>query len=279
MTRISRLIVAERAVITMIVVNSIALAVMAHLEPPGGYRFTQIFDHPPYAIAWWVGYACVVYFLVEMIIKVKSYGFSGYWKSGWNRFDFVVVVVSLPVLFVPFGVNLAEGGVLLTLRLGRLFRLFRVMRFIPNREHLYDGIQRALRASVGVFLAILLLNVILALGATQLFGELDPEHFGNPLLASYSIFQVFTVEGWNEIPQTIVNAAAEHHEHPVLMGVLARLFFAMTVTVGGLLGLALANAVFVDEMMMDNNEDLEKKVDALTDEVRALRELLSKRDA
>jgi voltage-gated sodium channel len=44
------------------------------------------------------------------------------------------------------------------------------------------------------------------------------------------------------------------------------------VLIGGILGLSLANAVFVDEMMMDNTEILERKVDTLTEEVRRLRE-------
>ena len=44
------------------------------------------------------------------------------------------------------------------------------------------------------------------------------------------------------------------------------------VLIGGILGLSLANAVFVDEMMMDNTEVLERKVDTLTDEVRRLRD-------
>lgn len=56
------------------------------------------------------------------------------------------------------------------------------------------------------------------------------------------------------------------------MVVGARIFFVVAVLVGGILGLSLANAVFVDEMMMDNTENLERKVDALTEEVRRLRE-------
>ena len=48
----------------------------------------------------------------------------------------------------------------------------------------------------------------------------------------------------------------------------------IAVIVGGILGLSLANAVFVDEMMMDNTQQLEDKVDRLTDEVRALRQEL-----
>jgi dynactin complex subunit len=33
----------------------------------------------------------------------------------------------------------------------------------------------------------------------------------------------------------------------------------------------LANAVFVDEMMMDNTETLERKIDEMTEEIRRLR--------
>jgi len=56
------------------------------------------------------------------------------------------------------------------------------------------------------------------------------------------------------------------------MVVGARVFFVIAVLVGGILGLSLANAVFVDEMMMDNTDVLERKVDLLTEELRALRD-------
>ena len=36
--------------------------------------------------------------------------------------------------------------------------------------------------------------------------------------------------------------------------------------------MSLANAVFVDEMTIDNNDKLEQKIDALVDEVQRLRE-------
>ncbi|MBW2278695.1 MAG: hypothetical protein JRF63_14485 [Deltaproteobacteria bacterium] len=52
---------------------------------------------------------------------------------------------------------------------------------------------------------------------------------------------------------------------------LARVYFVMAVIIGGIIGLSLANAVFVDEMTMDNTVKLETKVDKLLDEVRALR--------
>jgi voltage-gated sodium channel len=134
-------------------------------------------------------------------------------------------------------------------------------------------VRRALRASIGVFLALLLINLILAVMATLFFRDLDPEHFGDPVSSGYSIFQVFTVEGWNEIAENLERRAEESDaDNAKLLVAGTRFFFVAAVLIGGILGLSLANAVFVDEMMMDNTEVLERKVDTLTEEVRRLRD-------
>ncbi|MEM9697015.1 MAG: ion transporter, partial [Myxococcota bacterium] len=180
----------------------------------------------------------------------------------------VIVVISMPVLFSSI-VDIPDLSALLVLRIGRLFRLFRMMRFVPNQEHLYRGIKRALRASVGVFAALFLVNLILSIGATQLFGRYAPQYFGDPAISSYSLFRVFTIEGWYEIPDAVASASSAY------VGTLARLYFMASVLAGGILGLSLANAVFVDEITMDNNEPLERKVDRLFDELAALRQQLA----
>jgi voltage-gated sodium channel len=256
-------LVSDRLVMAVIVLNASALVLH------------EMADQGSTAERWWfwIDYVCVIFFLVEALAKIGRDGWRDYWSSGWNRFDLTVVVVSLPALLGPF-FDVSQFAVVLILRLGRLFRLFRVLRFIPNLDHLVAGIRRALRASIGVFLALLLINLILAVMATLMFRDLDPEHFGNPVVAGYSVFQVFTVEGWNEIAESLAEKAEKDPSvaSPRLMVVGARIFFVVAVLVGGILGLSLANAVFVDEMMMDNTENLERKVDALTEEVRRLRE-------
>ena len=42
--------------------------------------------------AWfeWIDYGCVVYFVVEVILKLRYFGWRGYFSSKWNRFDFAV---------------------------------------------------------------------------------------------------------------------------------------------------------------------------------------------
>lgn len=253
-------LVSERVVVSAIVLNSLALLVMASTDESSRLE----------AVASRVDIACVAFFLLEVVLKIRQRGPRGYFGNGWDRTDFVLVLLSSPVLLA--GAGYQEFAVVLALRLGRLFRLFRLLRFIPNRDHLVDGVRRSLRAAVGVVLALVLLNFILALGATFLFGKLVPEHFGNPALSSYTMFRVFTIEGWPDLPALVAARAP----HPV-WGVVARLFFGGSVLVGGIMGLSLANAVFVDEMTADNNRALEAKVDALHAELRSLREALATR--
>jgi voltage-gated sodium channel len=270
MKRLEEIIVAERAVIAVIVVNTIALMAMGYTDPETG-----TVDGPSgalyFSIAQTVDQICVVYFILETTLKVRSGGWKRYWSVGWNRFDFIIVVMSAPVLLTSV-LPVRHLSVLLAFRLGRMFRLFRAMRFIPNREHLWLGAQRALKASIGIFLALCIVNVVLSIGATQLFGRIAPEFFGDPATASYTMFRVFSIEGWYEIPDLI----ASRVDHPAL-AVLARLYFVASLMTGGFVLVGLANAVFVDEMTMDNNQGLEDKIDALHEELRALRKQLDAR--
>jgi voltage-gated sodium channel len=255
-------LVSDRLVMAVIILNAAALVLheMAH-------RGT-----PLRTLWFWIDYLCVIFFLVEAILKIRRDGWAEYWGSDWNKFDFIVVIVSLPAVLGPF-FDVSQFAFVLILRLGRLFRLFRVLRFIPNLDHLVTGIRRALRASIGVFLALLLINLILAVMATLLFRDIDPEHFGNPVSAGYSIFQVFTVEGWNDIAEQLEERAeGSGANNTKLLVAGTRAFFVAAVLIGGILGLSLANAVFVDEMMMDNTQVLERKVDALAEEIRCLRD-------
>lgn len=264
MRRVVDWLVSDRVVMAAIIVNAAALVLHEMAKEGSGA-----------ARAWyWIDYACVAFFLVEAVIKIRRAGWSAYRRSGWNRFDLAVVIVSLPALLGPF-LALQEFAFVLVLRLGRLFRLFRVLRFVPDLDHLVLGVRRALRASIGIFLALLLVNLILAVMATLLYRDLDPEHFGDPVAAGYSIFQVFTVEGWNEIAGRLEERAAAEGS-PLSRAFVAgtRLFFVAAVLVGGILGLSLANAVFVDEMLRDNTESLERKMDELAAELRRIREHL-----
>ncbi|MEM8994089.1 MAG: ion transporter [Acidobacteriota bacterium] len=215
-----------------------------------------------------IDYVCVLFFVIEAILKIRRWGWHEYRVSMWNRFDLIITLLCLPVLVEPFAHEAHYPTWLPVFRAGRLFRLFRLLRFIPDADGLARGIGRSLKASVGVFLALALINLIFALAANMIFGDVVPEHFGDPLRSLYSIFQIFTLEGWNEYPSVVAERAGAG------WALGARIFFIAAVLIGGVLGISLANAVFIDEMTLDNTRVLEEKVETLGEEVRQLRLLL-----
>ena len=213
----------------------------------------------------WVDYGCLIFFIIECLAKSQGLrNFHDYWEEKWNRLDFIVVVISLPVLFHPFFQSgFDDLTAILLLRLGRLLRFTRMLKYVPNATNIFQGVGRALKASVGVFLVLLVVNIVFGLGATLLFGDIPQahEHFGNPVRSMYSMFKVFTVEGWYEIPDQMerIGVSAQY-----LLSM--RAYFTVAVLVGGLVGLSIANAVFVDEMMADNTTVVENDVKALREE-------------
>ena len=214
----------------------------------------------------WVDYGCLLYFVAEMAARmVRRGGFGGYWAfSGWNRFDFVIVAVSLPTLFAPLFPSLDHFAVLSA---GRVLRFARLLRFVPDALNLWAGLKRALKASVAVFCVLAMMNLLFALGAMALFGDVAPAYFGDPARAMYTLFKVFTIEGWYEVPEAIAETSARG---AWWVGAV-KAYFVVAVLCGGLLGLSLANAVFVDEMTADNTRRVEALVAELTEEVRGYR--------
>ena len=83
------------------------------------------------------------------------------------------------------------------------------------------------------------------------------------------------MEGWYEIPDEIMERSKEQGNSP-LWGVVARIYFIGSVLAMGIIGISLANAIFIDEMTADNTHAVERKVDALHEEIRALRKELGK---
>ena len=112
-----------------------------------------------------------------------------------------------------------------------------------------------------------LLLVIIGLINCGLYREVAPKYFDTPINAIYSMFRIFTVEGWYEIPDAIVAATSP------MIGRLSRLYFCLLLGVFGLLGMSFINSVFVDAMVEDNNDDLKEQLDRIE---RKLNELEQK---
>ena len=219
--------------------------------------------------------AFIILFIIEAAVKIWAYTPRGYFSDYWNRFDFTIVAVSLPTLIVPF-VDVPNTGFFIILRLFRLVRIARLLRFIPNMQDILSGLGRAMKASIFVLAAMVFLVFVFAIVTCHFYRGIAPEYFGDPLISLYSIFKMFTLEGWYEIPEAIAQKTGKNHTW--LIGV-TRFYFGMIVLLGGIFGMSLANAVFVDEMTMDNTRPLEAKVDELREEIAELKQMIRERQS
>lgn len=204
-------------------------------------------------------------FIVELIVKFKEFGFKNYFQSNWRKFDFILISLSLPTLIAFIGdVDVTSLSYLLVFRILRVFKSFRFLKFIPGINHLVRGVSRALKASIVVLMGFLIYIFIIGLFSFSIFKEVSPEYFRNPLTALYSIFKIFTVEGWYEIPEQITVTLSP------IASFFTYLYFIFVVMSGGIFGLSLVNSIFVDAMVSDNNDELEKKIEILNSKIDTL---------
>ncbi len=204
-------------------------------------------------------------FIVELLIKFREFGFKNYFKSNWNKFDFTLIVLSIPAL-ISFALNIEATNIsfLLVFRVMRVFKSFRFLKFVPGIEHLIKGIQRALKASVIVLIGFIIYIFIVGVFSFYLFKSSAPEYFSNPLTSLYSIFKIFTIEGWYEIPEQITK------EYSSTFAFFTYFYFIFLLLTGGIFGLSLVNSIFVDAMVSDNNDELEQKIDNLDEKITEL---------
>lgn len=207
-----------------------------------------------------------LFFLVEAIVKIHKYGWASYWQDGWNKLDFLIVVLALPSLSNLFLAEKLVGmNVILSFRVLRAFKSFLLFRHIPNISKILNGVRLAFRASLLICVAYIVFLVVFSVLSYALFANDAPQFFGSPLLSMYSIFRLFTIEGWYEMPEAVAASGGD------LRGLIARLYFAVLLFAGGIVGMSLVNSIFVDAMVSDNNDDVLEKLDNIEKELQQIK--------
>jgi voltage-gated sodium channel len=139
--------------------------------------------------------AFLLLFTVEILIRILAYGRRpwAYFRSGWNVFDFVVVGLA----YLPF---VRESVTLL--RLARALRVARLITVLPELRVVIGGLVRSVAPLMSVALLTFFLLYMYGMVGWLWFGDHDPENFGNIGRAMLTLFQLLTLEGWNEVLDT-----------------------------------------------------------------------------
>jgi len=212
------------------------------------------------------------FFTVEIGLKLWLYR-GRFFRDAWNVFDFLIVAVA----WVP------TTGPLSVLRALRIVRALRLLSIVPQMRTVIGALFRALPGMGSVIAVLALVFYVAAVMATKLFGAEFPDWFGSIGASMYSLFQIMTLESWS---MGIVRPVMEQHPY-------AWLFFVPFIIVTSFAVLNLFIALIVNSMQSmqsetndnvrvhalaahDEREALSRQIEALTAEIRQIRETLRK---
>ena len=204
-------------------------------------------------------------FIIEIAIKMAYRGL-GFFKNGWNSFDFLVVSIALIPASGPFAV----------VRALRILRVLRLLSMVPQMRTVVQAFIMAIPGMLSIVALILLIFYVSAVLATNLFGQDFPVWFGHIGRSMYSLFQIMTLESWS---MGIVRPIMELYPY-------AWVFFVPFILLTSFAVINLFIGVIVDSMQSQHRQVsnelktesslIEEKLDTIEQEIGELRRLLQK---
>jgi voltage-gated sodium channel len=180
-------------------------------------------------------------FTVEVLIRIAAHGRRplDFFRSGWNVFDFVVVGAA----YVP-----AVRESVTLLRLARVLRVARLLSVIPGLRIVVLGIARSLAPIGGMAALTFFVLYMYGILGWILYADHDPERFGNIGRALLTLFQILTLEGWNEV----LDKEMEYSS-------LSWIYFVSFVLIGTFVVLNVVIAIIVNSMDEVRAMELERE--------------------
>ena len=171
----------EFFVITVIIISALEIGAKTYDLSDGTLLFTKYLD-----------VFITLFFLVEISIRfLAEENKKDFFKSGWNIFDTIVVIISL--------IPIDESEMALLARLVRIFRVLRMISIIPELRILINSLLQALpRLGYVVLLMFIIFYIYAAIGSF-LFQDINPVLWGNIAISMLTLFRVMTFEDWTDI--------------------------------------------------------------------------------
>jgi voltage-gated sodium channel len=197
---------------------------------------------------------CLAFFLVELAIRIGAHGSKPqeFFKSGWNVFDFAVVVAAL----LP---GIRENITLL--RLARLARVLRSVRIFPQMRIIMVAIGRSIPGALSLLAVALMVLYIYAMLGWILFHDVFPEQYGTIGTALVSLFCLLALDDLTNVVRPAYDYSAW-----TLIYYISFVLFAALVLLNILLGVVINS--------MEEARELEAKDAAKEDPVHAKVEAL-----
>ncbi len=137
-------------------------------------------------------YAITLFFVVEIAIRMAAENrLRDFFKKGWNVFDFIIVTISL--------IPLDDSEYAMIARMLRLFRVMRLISFIPELRVLVSALISALPRMGYVALLMFIIFYLYAVIGNLLYANLNPVLWGDLGVSLLTLFRVATFEDWTDV--------------------------------------------------------------------------------
>ncbi len=228
----------EAFVISVILISAIAV----------GFRtYEESFDPEIFLYLSYLDYFITFVFLIEIIIRIiAEKSLLDFFKSSWNVFDFVIVAISL--------IPIESLDSILLARLVRVFRLLRLVSFIPQFRILIESFITAIPRVGYILLFMFVEFYIFAAIGSILFSEISPMHWGNVGLAMLTLFQTATLEGWPDLMYQSLEVQS-----------FSWIFFVVFIILNSLVFMNMIIGVIIDVIVKANDDDTPENIKLLNE--------------
>ena len=202
-----------------------------------------------------------IYFIFEIAIKmVAEKKLINFFKSGWNLFDFTIVVITL--------LPLEQSGFAAIARMLRVFRVLRLFTARPELKAIIDMLIKAIPAIIDIVILMFIIFYIYAIIGNFYFQDLPSGLWKDFLVSMLTLFRVLTFEDWTDVMYEAMEV------YP-----LAWIYFVSFVIIAAFVFFNLFVAVIIGEMQKIQEADFHdevhedsKKLDVLLEEIQTLRQ-------
>mgnify|MGYP001817436771 FL=1 len=171
----------ELLVISIIVFSALVIGAKTYPLPPWAGQLIVFLD-------WGITF----FFLAEITVRfLGERNKREFFKSGWNIFDTLIVIVSL--------IPIEDSEMALIGRLVRIFRVLRMVSIIPELRTLLNSLLAALPQLGYVMLMMFIIFYIYAAVGSTFFAEINEELWGDIAISMLTLFRVMTFEDWTDV--------------------------------------------------------------------------------
>ena len=180
-----KLILNEQLTYILIIVNVIIIYLQSFETLSPYFLYFELIDT-----------VLTLFFCLEITYKIIACSANNkiktYFKNPWNRIDFISIFLALPSVGVYFMPTLEIFTGFSILRSLRIFKLLRVIEFIPNGKRISKQLFKALQGVTFIIFSFFVYTTIISLISLTLFKDVAPMYFQNAFESFFTIFKVFS---------------------------------------------------------------------------------------